>query len=64
MRTDRRGRCVALRGEIGNPVACLIYESRPAACREFAPLAAVGRGDASCDEARQRCGLKALEAVA
>lgn len=54
-------RCIALRGEIGHAVSCVIYEQRPSACREFAPLAAVGRGDDACNEARRRHGLSPLE---
>ena len=53
-------RCIALRGEIGREVACRIYESRPDACREFGALAAVGRGDDACDDARRRHGLPPL----
>lgn len=53
-------RCVALRGEIGLAVACAIYEFRPSPCSEFAPLAAVGQGDAACNEARRRHGLPPL----
>lgn len=53
-------RCMALRGEVGGEVACSIYEFRPSACREFAPLAAVGRGDEACSEARRRHGLPLL----
>ena len=54
-------RCIALRGSIGDSVSCLIYQQRPSACREFAPLAAVGRGDDACDDARRRHGLAPLE---
>lgn len=57
-------RCIALHGRIGEAVACAIYEFRPDACREFAPLAALGRGDDACTEARQRHRLPALDAVA
>ncbi|OHC64920.1 MAG: hypothetical protein A2040_08600 [Rhodocyclales bacterium GWA2_65_19] len=53
-------RCVALRGRIGEAVSCAIYEFRPDACREFAPLAAVGRGDEACNEARRRHQLPPL----
>jgi Fe-S-cluster containining protein len=53
-------RCVALRGCIGEAVSCVIYEFRPSACRDFAPLAAVGSGDEACDDARQRHGLLPL----
>jgi len=28
-------RCVALRGEVGKRVSCVIYEQRPTTCREF-----------------------------
>jgi len=53
-------RCTALRGEIGREVGCAIYEFRPSPCREFAPLAAVGRGDDACNDARRRHGLSPL----
>lgn len=53
-------RCIALRGEIGQSVACAIYEFRPSACSEFAPLAAVGRGDLACNDARRRHNLPPL----
>ena len=53
-------RCVALRGRIGEAVSCAIYEFRPAACRDFAPLAAVGSGDEACNDARRRHGLPRL----
>lgn len=54
-------RCVALHGTIGAAVSCAIYEYRPSACREFAPLAVLGRGDEACSEARRRHGLPPLE---
>ena len=53
-------RCVALRGDIGCRVSCAIYELRPSPCREFGPLAALGRGDEACSEARRRHGLPPL----
>lgn len=53
-------RCIALRGEIGRAVSCAIYESRPGPCSEFAPLAAAGRGDEACNEARRRHHLPPL----
>jgi Fe-S-cluster containining protein len=56
-------RCVALRGEIGRSVGCSIYEFRPSACREFAPLASIGRGDQACNDARRRHGLAPLDAA-
>ena len=57
---DHPGRCIALTGEIGQQVHCTIYEQRPAACRDFAPLAALGSGDDACDDARRHCGLRPL----
>lgn len=57
-------RCVALRGQIGTAVACAIYEFRPDACRDFAPLAAVGRGDEACNDARRRHQLPPLGTAA
>lgn len=54
------GRCIALEGVIGREVCCAIYADRPAACREFAPLAALGSGDEACDAARRRHGLPPL----
>lgn len=53
-------RCMALSGAVGEGVRCRIYEMRPAACREFAPLALLGRGDEACAGARRRHGLGAL----
>ncbi|MCM2308045.1 MAG: YkgJ family cysteine cluster protein [Sulfuritalea sp.] len=57
-------RCIALRGRIGDAVSCAIYEFRPQACREFAPLAAVSRGDEACDDARRRHRLPPLRPLA
>ncbi|MBL8371091.1 MAG: YkgJ family cysteine cluster protein [Burkholderiaceae bacterium] len=41
-------RCVALRGEVGQRVACSIYDQRPSPC------CAVQPGDDQCLRARQR----------
>ena len=60
MRTTADGRCLALRGTVGMDVSCAIYELRPSSCREFAPLAALGRGDDACNDVRRRCGLLPL----
>lgn len=57
-------RCVALRGRIGEAVSCAIYEFRPHVCRDFAPLAAIGRGDEACNDARRRHHLPALSPAA
>lgn len=47
--SDTPGRCIALSGTVGSQVHCTIYARRPAACSEFAPLAALGIGDDACD---------------
>ncbi len=47
-------RCQALRGEVGQRVACTLYGQRPSPCRE------VQAGDAQCAKARRRHGLPAL----
>jgi Fe-S-cluster containining protein len=57
---DIPGRCIALEGEVGTAVRCAIYENRPEACREFAPLTILGHGDAACNDARRRRGLTPL----
>jgi Fe-S-cluster containining protein len=57
--TDTSGpRCIALSGEIGQQVACSIYESRPSPCREF------DIEHAACARARQLHGLPPLCASA
>jgi len=58
--THQPPRCVALRGEIGRRVHCFIHDLRPSVCRDFAPLAALGQGDAACSDARRRHGLPPL----
>jgi Fe-S-cluster containining protein len=57
-------RCVALCGNIGEGVSCAIYEFRPSACRDFAPLAALGHDDEACSEARRRHQLPPLNPLA
>lgn len=47
-------RCAALTGQVGQQVACSIYELRPAPCREFSA------GDYACHKARARHGLAPL----
>jgi Fe-S-cluster containining protein len=47
-------RCSALSGRIGISTACKIYAMRPEVCRTCMP------GDAECDMARRRHGLKLL----
>lgn len=57
---DAPPRCVALAGTIGVAVACTLYAMRPSPCREFAPLAQLGIGEAACARARRRHGLAPL----
>jgi hypothetical protein len=47
-------RCAALTGQVGQQVACGIYEWRPSPCREFS------EGDYACEKARARHGLPPL----
>ncbi len=47
-------RCTALSGEIGQQVACTVYEQRPDTCKE------VQAGDEKCNRARFRHGLGSL----
>jgi Fe-S-cluster containining protein len=49
-----RPRCAALTGQLGQRVACGIYEWRPSPCREFEA------GSDSCHAARARHGLAPL----
>jgi Fe-S-cluster containining protein len=46
--------CLALQGQVGKQVNCLVYQARPSPCREVQP------GDAKCNEARVRHGLDPL----
>lgn len=48
-------RCAALTGQIGQQVACGIYEWRPSPCHELEA------GSFACNKARLRHGLPALE---
>lgn len=56
MRGTNQGdpRCSALRGTVGNAVACSVYDRRPSVCRH------VLSGDAKCLAAREKYGLPAL----
>lgn len=44
-------RCTALKGVIGERVACVVYDARPEVCRECMP------GDTECRIARRRFGM-------
>jgi Fe-S-cluster containining protein len=47
-------RCVALEGDVGEGVACTIYQFRPAGCRQ------VESGDEECLKARRFFGFSVL----
>jgi Fe-S-cluster containining protein len=51
-------RCTALDGEVGQWVACRIYEQRPTPCREVLP------GSVQCHSARAAHGLPELHLMA
>lgn len=55
-----RPRCQALKGEIGQAVACEIYSRRPSPCRKFEASFERGIKNERCDEARLAYGLKPL----
>lgn len=56
-----RGRCIALRGEIGSPdVHCSIHPLRPSPCREFNPWRDDGTPDPDCQRVRAMFGLPPL----
>ncbi|WP_459616993.1 YkgJ family cysteine cluster protein [Bordetella sp. 2513F-2] len=55
------GRCVALRGELGQPgIHCAIYAQRPTPCREFDVWEADGSVNPDCQRLRLALGLPAL----
>ena len=55
------GRCVALRGELGQPgIHCAIYENRPSPCREFEVWQPDGSVNPDCQRLRLARGLPAL----
>ena len=51
LRLDPGGRCLALRGRIGQRVSCTVYALRPAGCRR------VEAGDARCLQYRRERGV-------
>lgn len=57
---NRRIRCVALEGKIGQEVNCGIYERRSSPCRRFEASYENGRPNYRCDEARAHYGLLPL----
>lgn len=58
--------CIALQGEIGRQVSCMIYDQRPTVCREFGirhehgSVVSVAEDLQRCNQARQAHGLPAL----
>lgn len=57
------GRCVALRGELGQPgIHCAIYEQRPTPCREFDVWQPDGQVNPDCQRLRLARGLRPLAA--
>jgi uncharacterized protein len=63
--TDRvPPRCVALEGEIGRKVRCVIHPLRPSPCREFQASWIGGVHNERCDRARAAHGLPPLERTA
>lgn len=53
-------RCVALKGDIGEQVHCVIYEQRASICREFPASWQDGEYNERCDRARAAWGLQPL----
>lgn len=53
-------RCVALAGEVGQAVACTIYNERPSPCRSFSCNAESLEYNPDCDRARAHYGLPPL----
>lgn len=55
------GRCIALRGQIGEPgIHCAIYARRPTPCREFPVWLDDGSPNPDCQRIRARFGLPPL----
>ncbi len=54
---DARPRCIALEGEIGKAVRCVIYDRRPTPCHAFPPSYIDGTRNERCDKARAAHGL-------
>jgi len=55
------GRCIALRGAIGEPgVRCAIYDQRPTPCREYRVWLDDGTPNPDCQRLRRAIGLAPL----
>ncbi|MBC7754279.1 MAG: YkgJ family cysteine cluster protein [Moraxellaceae bacterium] len=57
---QKKIRCGALKGVIGDTVNCEIYANRPSPCRSFSASFEDGEPDDRCDRARNGHGLKPL----
>ncbi|NOX34322.1 MAG: YkgJ family cysteine cluster protein [Deltaproteobacteria bacterium] len=51
-------RCIALDGQVGFKVKCMIYKNRPSICRDFILSWKNGVGNLLCDRARAVFGLQ------
>lgn len=59
--TEQGGRCVALRGTLGQPgIACAIYAQRPSPCRQFPVWLPDGTPNPDCQRLRSAHGLTPL----
>lgn len=61
--SQKPARCVALTGQVGQAVACSIYQQRSSTCREFAMSGENGVPNPECDKARAFHGLVPLVVV-
>lgn len=57
---NKKPRCTALKGEIGESVSCSIYANRPSPCREFMPSLEEDQINDACNRARAHYGLPPL----
>lgn len=57
---QRRPRCVALEGTVGESVRCAIYDRRPTPCREFNWHGENGEPNKRCNQRRVAAGLAPL----
>lgn len=57
---EKKPRCIALEGKIGECVKCTIYGNHPSPCREFEFSWQNGQPHDRCDQARAAWGLPPL----
>lgn len=58
--TKHNNKCIALKGKVGESVACGIYANRSSVCRRFEASYETGQRNERCDEARAKHGLPPL----